>query len=332
MKSFATYPKQPPRKLNYLGQPRRVGVELEFAAVTPAKAAARIAGLFGGTVECDDPHRYRVENTKFGRFVVELDSQYAHRQPGEHPIHGVGLAAIMDGFREAMRSLYGDIGSLVIPYEVVCPPIDIESLAELEGLLQALREEGAQGTSDHPLHAFGAQFNPEIAATDPHWILAILKAEILMSGWMRRIMAIDIARRLLAFVDPFPAAYARKVLDPDYWPDTTTLIDDYIAYNPTRNRELDMLPLFTWLDEKRVLSRLAPGLVRPRPTFHCRLPNANIREPLWSLTLEWNRWLVIERLADRLDLLAEMGPAYVENADSFIPEDWALKSTEWLIV
>jgi hypothetical protein len=309
-----------------------VGVELEFAAVTAEKAARRIAGLFGGTIERDDAHRYRVEDTKFGRFLVELDSQYAHRQPGDLPAQGTGFAAIMDGFRESMRSLYGDISSLVIPYEVVCPPVEVEDLRELEGLLIVLREEGAQGTSDHPLHAFGAQFNPDIATRDPHWILAILKAEILMSSWMRRIMSIDIARRLLAFVDPFPPAYARKILDPGYWPDTDGLIEDYLDYNPTRNRELDMLPLFTWLDEKRVRARLAPGLVRPRPTFHCRLPNANIREPMWSLTLEWNRWVVIERLADRPDLLAEMGPAYIKNTDSFLPDDWALKATEWLIV
>lgn len=332
MRTPATELRLPPRKLNYLGRARRVGVELEFAAVTAAKAATRIAGLFGGAIERDDAHRYRVEGTKFGRFLVELDSQYAHRQPSDYPAQATGFAAVMDGFRESMRSLYGDISSLVIPYEVVCPPIEFEALAELEGLLAVLREEGAQGTSDHPLHAFGAQFNPDIATRDPHWILAVLKAEILLSSWMRRIMSIDIARRLLAFVDPFPAAYVRKILDPGYWPDTDDLIEDYIDYNPTRNRELDMLPLFTWLDEKRVRARLAPGLVRPRPTFHCRLPNANIREPMWSLTLEWNRWVVIERLADRPDLLAEMGPAYIENADSFLPEDWALKSTEWLIV
>lgn len=316
-----------------MGRARRIGVELEFAAVTVSRAADRIAGLYGGAVECDDAHRYRVEGTKFGRFVVELDSHYAHRQPGEPPAQGTtGLAAIMAGFRSSMRSLYGDISSIVVPYEVVCPPIPMESLPELEALVKVLREEGAQGTGDNPLHAFGAQFNPEIATRDPRWIMGILKADILMSDWMRRIMSIDIARRILAFVDPFPAAYARKVLDPDYWPDTATMIDDYIDYNPTRNRELDMLPLFTWLDEKRVRSRLAPGLVRPRPTFHCRLPNANIGEPDWSLTLEWNRWVVIERLAERPDLLADMGPAYIENAESFLPEDWALKSTEWLIV
>lgn len=332
MRSAASQLKLPPRKLNHLGLARRVGVELEFAAVTAGKVATRIVGLYGGSIERDDAHRYRIEGTKFGRFVVELDSQYAHRQPGDNPIQGTGLAAIMDGFRNTMRSLYGDLGSLVIPYEVVCPPIEIDRLTELEGLLAALREEGARGASDHVLHAFGAQLNPDISTRDPRWILAVLKAEILLSSWLRGVMSIAFARRLLSFVDPFPLAYARKILDPEYWPDTATMIDDYIDHNPTRNRELDMLPLFMWLDEERVRARVAPGLVRPRPTFHCRLPNANISEPMWSLTLEWNRWLVVERLADRPDLLAEMGPAYIANTQSFLPADWALMSSEWLIV
>lgn len=309
-----------------------MGVELEFAAVAVGRVASRISGLFGGSIDCDDPHRYRIEGTRFGRFVVELDSQFAHRQPGDNPVHGTGLAAMMGSFGDSMRALYGDIGSLVIPYEVVCPPIEIDRLTELEQLLAALREEGARGASDHVMHAFGAQFNPDIATRDPHWIMAVLKANILLSSWLRGVMSIAFARRLLSFVDPFPLAYARKILDPDYWPDTATMIDDYIDHNPTRNRELDMLPLFMWLDENRVRARLEPNLVRPRPTFHCRLPNANISEPMWSLTLEWNRWMVVERLADRPDLLAEMGPAYIANSQSILPADWALMSTEWLIV
>lgn len=332
MRFAASHLKLPPRKLNHLGRARQVGVELEFAAVTAEKVATRIRGLYGGSIACDDSHRYRIEGTGFGRFVVELDSQYAHRPPGDNPVNGTGLAGIMGGFRDTMRSLYGDIGSLVIPYEVVCPPIEIDRLAELEALLAALREEGALGTSDNVLHAFGAQFNPDIATRDPHWIMAVLKANVLLSNWLRGVMSIAFARRLLSFVDPFPLAYARRILDPDYWPDTAAMIDDYIDHNPTRNRELDMLPLFTWLDEDRVRARVPPGLVRPRPTFHCRLPNANINDPLWSLTLEWNRWMVVERLADRPDLLAEMGPAYIANTQNILPADWALMSTEWLIV
>ena len=238
----------------------------------------------------------------------------------------------MESFNEAMREIYGDLGSLVIPYEVVCPPVDVANLPVLDELILALREEGATGTGDNILHAFGCQLNPDIASKDPQWILAVLKAEILLSDWLRSIISIDLARQILAFADPFPQDYRHMILREDYWPDTDKLIDDYLFHNPTRNREIDMLPLFMWLDEARVRRAVPDKLVKSRPTFHYRLPDAKIRESGWSLALEWNRWCVIERLAEDRDKLAEMGKAYTENDLSILSEDWALRCTEWLVL
>lgn len=322
----------PPRRTNFENMPRQVGVEIEFAAVSAGKVARRIADLFGGDYRREDPHRYHIDETRFGNFVVELDTQYAHRAPDAPAPSTSGIQGLFDTFSDSMREMYGDIGSLVIPYEVVCPPVEIAQLSDLEGLIGALREEGAQGTRDNLLHAFGVQLNPDVATRDPGWILAVLKAEILLSEWLRAIISIDMARRFLAFADPFPQGYAHLVLQDDYWPAMDGLIDDYLAFNPTRNRELDMLPLFLWLDEKRVRAKIQDKLVKPRPTFHYRLPDANIREPLWSLSLEWNRWCVVERLAEDRDALAEMGKAYIENDISILSEDWALRCTEWLML
>ncbi len=322
----------PPRNTNYVGNPRRVGVEIEFAAVSAGRAASRLSELYGGSVEREDAHRYHIRGTRFGHFVVELDTQYAHRAPGERGPTAGGFQGLVDSFTDSMREIYGDLGSLVIPYEIVCPPLDLEQLPELELMIRALRSEGAKGTSDNLLHAFGFQLNPDIATQDPAWLLAVLKAEVLMSEWLRSIISIDMARRLLAFADPFPQAYVHLILDADYWPDTDKLIDDYLIYNPTRNRELDMLPLWMWLDEARVRRKVPDKLVKARPTFHYRLPNANISETRWSLTLEWNRWCVIERLAEDRNKLAEMGEAYIANDRSILSEDWALRCTEWLIV
>lgn len=324
--------KIPPRNTNYEGNPRRVGVEIEFAAVSAGRASSRLCELYGGSVEREDAHRYHIRGTRFGDFVVELDTQYAHRAPGERGPSSGGFQGLMDSFTDSMREIYGDLGSLVIPYEIVCPPLDLKELPELELMIRALRSEGAKGTSDNLLHAFGFQLNPDIATQDPAWLLAVLKAEVLMSEWLRSIISIDMARRLLAFADPFPQAYVHLILDADYWPDTDKLIDDYLIYNPTRNRELDMLPLWMWLDEARVRRKVPDKLVKPRPTFHYRLPNANISETRWSLTLEWNRWCVIERLAEDRNKLAEMGEAYIANDRSILSEDWALRCTEWLIV
>ena len=324
--------RRPPRELSFEGRPRRVGVEIEFAAVSAGKVARRLADLYGGDYRREDPHRYHIDATRFGDFLVELDTQYAHRAPGSPAPSTTGLQGLMDTFTESMREMYGDIGSLVIPYEVVCPPVEIAQLADLEALIGALREEGAQGTRDNLLHAFGAQLNPEIATRDPEWFLAVLKAEILLSEWLRAIISVDMARRLLAFADPFPQSYTHMILQEDYWPEIDTLIDDYLVHNPTRNRELDMLPLFLWLDEERVRAKIPDKLVKPRPTFHYRLPDANIREPRWSLSLEWNRWCVVERLAEDREALAEMGRAYIENDISILSEDWALRCTEWLLL
>ncbi len=322
----------PPRDYNFEGNRRRAGVEIEFAAVSPSRVATRVAKLYGGTAEQEDPHRFHIRGTRLGNFLVELDTQYAHRAPGEVGPSASGLQGLMETFSNAMRELYGDLGSLVIPYEVVCPPIDVEQLPELEALLLALREEGAQGTRDNLLHAFGVQFNPDIATRDPQWILAVLKAEILLSEWLRSIISVDMARRILAFADPFPKAYIHIILKDEYWPDIDQLIEDYLIYNPTRNRELDMLPLFLWLDADRVRRKIPDKLVKPRPTFHYRLPDANIRDSRWSLTLEWNRWCVVERLAEDREILAEMGKSYLENDLSILSEDWALRCTEWLVL
>ena len=322
----------PPRNYNFEGNRRRAGVEIEFAAVSPSRVATRVAKLYGGTAEQEDPHRFHIRGTRLGNFLVELDTQYAHRAPGEVGPSASGLQGLMETFSNAMRELYGDLGSLVIPYEVVCPPIDVEQLPELEALLLALREEGAQGTRDSLLHAFGVQFNPDIATRDPQWILAVLKAEILLSEWLRSIISVDMARRILAFADPFPKAYIHIILKDEYWPDIDQLIEDYLIYNPTRNRELDMLPLFLWLDADRVRRKIPDKLVKPRPTFHYRLPDANIRDSRWSLTLEWNRWCVVERLAEDREILAEMGKSYLENDLSILSEDWALRCTEWLVL
>lgn len=328
--------KPPPRTENFAGKPRRVGVEIEFAAVSAVRAASRVVDLYGGTSEREDAHRYHIRATRFGDFTVELDTQYAHRAKGvpapPATAPASGFQGLFDSFSESMREVYGDIGSLVIPYEIVCPPVDVNRLPELEGLIGALRDEGAQGTRDNLLHAFGVQLNPDIATRDPHWILAVLKAEILLSEWLRAIISIDMARRLLAFADPFPQAYRHLVLRDDYWPDSDRLIDDYLLHNPTRNRELDLLPLFMWLDEERVRRKITDKLVKPRPTFHYRLPDANIRETRWSLTLEWNRWCVVERLAEDRQALADMGRAYIDNDLSILSEDWALRCTEWLVL
>ncbi len=320
---------RPPRETNHAGEPRRVGVELEFAAVTARDAARLVRKSFGGTVTAIDHHRFAISGTELGDFRSELDSQFLHRAEtgAETP---TGLQVLLANFQDAFHGVLGDIGSAVIPCEIVCPPIKISDLPRLDSLLEELRRVGAHGTDVSPLYAFGTQLNPDIAEKSADWIVSILKAYLLLSDWLRAVISVNLTRRVLAFADAFPLDYVLHVIDPDYRPDMDTLIDDYLAHNPTRNRELDLLPLFAWIDESRVRAAVDDKRIKVRPTFHYRLPDARLDRPDWTITTEWNRWCVVERLAARPDKLAAMARAYRENQGRLLPRDWAIMASEWI--
>ncbi|MCA8879267.1 MAG: amidoligase family protein [Rhodobacteraceae bacterium] len=322
----------PPRQHTSAGDLRRVGVEVEFATVTAAQGADVVRNLFGGQIRIEDAHRYHVEGTRFGSFTSELDSRFAHRPKEAMHLEPAGESERMEGIRTELRRLFGEISSLVMPCEIICPPIPHDGLAQLDALVWALEAAGAEGTRASPFYAFGTQLNVEIADDDPVWLAAMFKAYLLVSPWLRAVMGIDLTRRAVSFADPFPEAYVHRVLDPGYRPGINDLIDDYLAANPTRNRELDMLPLFAWLDEDRVRTRTDDPRISARPAFHYRLPDANIGEPGWSLCLEWNRWLVVERLAEDRDLLDRMARDYLERAESGQGKVWPMALSQWLIL
>jgi hypothetical protein len=332
---FRKSPRMPPILTNPEGKERRVGVELEFAAISACNGARLVQSVFGGSITEEDPHRFHIKDTELGSFTCELDTQYAHRAYGDSadmPRSDDSLSKLLDDFRDEMRRIYGEISSIVVPCEIVCPPIALTRLTRLEELVKVLTEAGAEGTRISPFYAFGAQLNPEIASEDVGWLTSVLKAYLLASEWLRSIMQIDTTRRLVAFADPFPTSYVMKVVDPGYWPNRERLINDYLRDNPTRNRELDMLPLFAWLDPVQVRRAVPDPRVKPRPAFHYRLPDANIGEPDWGVMLEWNRWCVVEVLAERRETLNAMGSAYQTNLSRLFREDWAIRASEWLVL
>ncbi|MCB1744933.1 MAG: amidoligase family protein [Gammaproteobacteria bacterium] len=324
----------PPRLQNREQGERRVGVELEFAAISARAGAQHVQAVYGGQIEQEDPHRFHIRGSALGDFVCELDNQYVHRPLGEDgEAKGVGaFEQFLHRFRDDMREFFGDVGSLFIPCEIVCPPIPVTELRSLESLVQRLCQAGASGTRSNPIFSFGAHLNPEIADGDDSWVIAVFKAELLLSAWLRAVMSIDFTRRLFAFAEPFPRDYVVEVVDPDYWPDLERFTTDYLIASPDRNRELDLLPLFAWLDPHKVQRYVDDPLVKPRPTFHYRLPDANIDQPDWGLVLEWNRWCLVERLAEQRELLNRMGAAFLANQQRMIPENWALRASEWLLI
>ncbi|MDF2234872.1 amidoligase family protein [Albimonas sp. CAU 1670] len=322
----------PPRLTNAQGEERRVGVELEFAAISARDGARLVRELFGGDIYEEDPHRFHVKEAELGDFTVELDTRHAHSSSSPEKASRKGLERFFDEMEEELRSLYGDVSSLLVPCEIVCPPIPLTSLPRIDGLVDALRGAGAVGTADSPLHAFGAQLNPEIATDDPAWLTDMLRAYVLLSDWLREVTELDATRRIAAFADPFPKEYVERIVEPGYAPDLPALIDDYLADNPTRNRELDMLPLFCWLDEERVRSALPDEKIHARPTFHYRLPNADLGREGWNVSVEWNRWRMVEKMAERPERLEAMGRAWQANANRTFPASWAVLATEWMLL
>jgi Putative amidoligase enzyme len=292
----------PPRTHTSEGRLRTIGVEIEFAGLTAEAAAKALALTLGGGVNQRDPHAFMVKNSTLGDIAVELDLRAVH--PGKTKTPFLNLGA-------KLASWLGSAIRHVVPCELVTAPLPIDKLAEVDRLMSVLRDAGAKGTQDAALYAFGLHFNPEVPALDSETILSILKAFVLLNPWLRRQVAPDATRDLLGFADPFPQDYVQRIVAPDYWPDMVTFIDSHLAANPTRNRDLDLLPLFAYLDEGRVRAKLPSEKINKRPTFHYRLPDARISDPGWSIAPDWNRWVAVERVANDRPKLEALGEAYL---------------------
>ncbi|MCS2609594.1 amidoligase family protein [Halomonas dongshanensis] len=289
----------PPLRNNLNGKPRCVGVEVEFAGLAARDTAALVARLFDGEITTVSPHRLLVTDTRWGTFGIELDTQYAHPDPGL--LDNVEASGTPPKRRLELhaktRELIGDMVTGLVPTEIICPPVPWDELERLDALFEALHTHGAKGTDASLLYGFGLHLNVEIADQSVTYLLAMLRAYLLLAPWLRKEINVDITREVLPHANPFAKEYALKVLDARYAPDLDTLIDDYLRFNPTRNRELDLLPLFRYLSPSHPNALLHDGLTKPRPTFHYRLPNAQLSHPNWGALMEWNRWVEVEKLA-----------------------------------
>ncbi|WP_340150528.1 amidoligase family protein [uncultured Sneathiella sp.] len=319
----------PPRTHNVSGNTRHVGVELEFAGLSSEQAAEQVAACFHGTVKpIELPFVLSVVDTKWGEFRVELDTQFVHpkRDIGDIlkesplPVSKEDIEAVRNLNSHVRQHWVGKAIAGVVPTEIVTPPIPWDELGELASLVEALRTHGAKGTDDSLVYSFGAHLNPEVASEKVEYLLAVLRAYILLSDWLRDEIRIDLMRKILPHIDPFPQDYAVKILAPDYEPDLEAFIKDYYAMNPTRNRELDMLPLFKHLAPDILANLTDDDRIKARPTFHYRLPNMCLSDPDWSVVREWNRWVAVEALAADKENLRRLADIYLANARSSIGE------------
>lgn len=322
--------KQPPWLKNAEGQMRRVGVELEISGLELDALAGCVAEFLGLRMEATGRYERLLTGDAAGDWVVELDFDLL-KKLGREP-HMAG-APVVD-FGRTAEDVLAWAAELLVPLEIISPPLPLSRLHEVEALIVRLRAAGAKGTSDSIVNAFGMQFNPELPSFEPELITASLKAFLCLYDWLFERADIDLSRRVTSYVNPFPAGYVEKVIAADYRPGLATLIDDYLAYNPTRNRALDMLPLFMFLDEKRVRAKADDVLIKARPTFHYRLPDCDIHKPEWGLYVAWNDWVEVERLAADNQRLEACCAAYLEYLDDPLQRifgDWpATVEREWL--
>jgi hypothetical protein len=309
--------------VNDAGEPRRVGFELEFSGVPLDTASSALADALGVRRRVVSEAEHRVVSPALGDFRVEVDWRFLKKKAAEN--------AADDSDGEWIAAL-SQLASLVVPLEVVCPPIAVDELSALDDLVLSLRNAGATGTSDSPLAAYGVHINAEAPSLDATTLRGYLRAYCLLQWWLLSEHDIDTTRRLSPYVDLYPEAYLHAVHDPAI-SSLEGLIDLYLEHNPTRNRALDMLPLFSSVDEARVQRVVADPLINARPAFHYRLPDCHIEKVDWSLARPWKRWCVVEALAADESALDELALRFSAAKRPIIGVDrgaWVREIGQWL--
>lgn len=299
------------------GNTRRVGYELEFAGLDLPQVSDIVAKTLGGKHEPETQAESRVSVPELGEFVIELDwalgKKVARERAAEKEEGGEHFDddKLMEWAMRAAREL--------VPVEIVCPPIAIDQLHHLNKMIEPLRKAGALGTDQSLLYAFGVHLNPEIPDFEPTTLLAWLQSFGIAQEWLIKAHEVDVARRITPYIDVWPKQYVKELLQ--LQPEEVTqdqLIEHYLKFNPTRNRALDMLPLFRHLNEELVMETIKDGKVNARPTFHYRLPNCEIDEEGWSLAESWNVWCVVETLAGEPETRRALAEQWLEYDNNLI--------------
>ena len=298
-----------PQPLNADGVARLVGVEIEFGGLPESDAANLCATFLNGRAVQLDSHIWRVEDSEIGTLDIYLD---------------IFLRKVQ---QSRLRDQALDLGREVIPVEIVTEPLDMPGLERLDALREALRAAGALGSGAGWFFGFGVHLNIEIASECDADIVRPLLAYALIEDWLRTDNPIDDSRRLLPFTDPYPTDFVRAIIKagPEATRDHVTSL--YLELTPSRNRGLDMLPIFARFEPERIASAISDK-TSARPTFHFRLPDCRIDDPSWSLAEEWDRWRLVERVAEDSALLDRLSRAWDDDHGilTLSRQSWAARS------
>lgn len=306
----------PPRLKRDDGQVRRVGFELEFSGIDLDVTTAALRSSLGAVPVSQTAAERVLEVESIGEFRVELDWAYLKNKAAEK-----GLTASDDEWLEWLS----EAAARVVPVEVVCPPVALTQMADLDPMVLALRRAGAIGTEESLVAAYGVHVNPEIPVLDAPTLHDYIRAYALLQWWLVNRHAVDAARKLSPYIDLYPEAYVKRVLGVSR-PGMDEIFAAYLKHNATRNRALDLLPLLAEVDEARVQKAVDDPRIKARPTFHYRMPNCQIERANWSLAEAWNAWCVVEKLADEPDALDTLAKSYLEAGRPLL----GVKRSEWV--
>ncbi len=305
------------------GTRRTVGFELEFSGLTLDQAVGALQSAMGGELRSGTAAEQVIHVDTLGNFNIELDWNYLKRKASENH-----QKATDDNWIEQLSQA----AALLVPMEVVCPPIPVTDLDVLNPMITALRKAGAVGTEESLLAAYGVHINIEIPRMDAATLSSYLSAFAILQWWLIKAHDVNATRRVSPYIDPYPEAYVKQILKKRH-PSMDDIFTDYLEYNPTRNRSLDLLPLLAEIDEERIRKVVSDPKIKARPAFHYRLPNCRIERPDWSLAASWNTWWVVEQLACRPDDLDELSSAFLKSDRPILGvkrKEWVEGIQQWL--
>lgn len=304
------------------GAPRSVGVEIEFGGISVADAVSIAKKRFGGEIERKSQHLQVLHVEDRGEFEFELDMAPRH----------VDAFAEREGDDDPVRAITGEVVNWLAPVELVAPPISADQLPELHGLIEGLRDAGATGASHGMQTAYGMHLNIAAPSLDVEGLLPITRAFALLEDWLRETLQISTNRRLTGFVKPYPRDYLDHLARDENAPDLKKFLKDYLHFNPTRNRALDLTPIIEMLDSDLAAEVLGDEKRSARPTFHYRLPDAHVDKQAWTPRRDWMLWRVIERAAMDPAVTMALTKGWREHRATWTSSrgDWVHRCTDML--
>jgi hypothetical protein len=307
---------------------RRVGVEVEISGISYEKLVSLVADLLAGEARTVSRYVSKV-STPLGDFTIELDSK---------PVQELDLQD--ERLPESVRELGGHAMDIIdfaaeriVPLEIISPPLPFSELDQIEMLCNRLQDAGALGSREAIFYAFGLQLNPELPDLEASTLVAYFRAFAALYDWLKSRHQLDISRKFTTYIEPWHNHYLDRLFEEGYNPDVTRLMEDYLADNPTRNRALDLLPLFSHLDDDLLRRHVDDPRVKARPTLHYRLPDCDIDNRNWHFSTVWNDWVVLEQIVANKPDLEELTDLFRRSRKfsfSNLTHSWKDTCHQWL--